>query len=771
MSKKIKAKVGLPDDPKIVELEIADRELPVWDLDYKPSLVGKDIPRMDGQDKVLGRAKYTYDVGPQDLPGLLYGKILRSVYPHARVESIDASKALALPGVKAVITLDKGEGFNAEQLLSVMSEDPNRPPAGRTVLFQGEEIAAVAAESEEIAEDALKLFEVKYRRLPFVVDHEEAMRPSAPRVHKGETTNLAGGKPEVKEQGNVAQAFKDPDLVIYEGTFRTPVVLHNCLETHGCVAKWEGDKLKVWASTQGVFGFRDDLAKIFNIPAHNVQVMTEHMGGGFGSKFGAMQYGPLAVALAKKSGRPVKLMYDRHEENLASGNRPSATMHIKIAAKKDGTLHAIDFQSYGTAGVGTGAGTSGPIWMTYKCPNVRTEEGDVFTNAGFGMPFRAPGFPQGSFALDQAMDELAGMLNLDPLDFRRKNFVGQPYLPLEIMYKLGAEKIGWNQRNARAGAGTGLVKRGIGMATGVWGNYGEPPAQAMVRIHPDGTIEAVIGTQDIGTGTRTIVGVIAAEELGVPLETVKVNIGDTTSGLTSPASGGSMTLTSIGPAVRQAAFDAKQKLFKLAAPALKTQPEELESRDGKIFVKSNPARSLPWARVAAKMGTTPIAGHGEREQNLKGYDQPAWAVQFVDVSVDTETGLVKVNKVVSVAESGRVIDRLTFESQVNGGTIMGLSYGLLERRTMDRLEGRVMNPNLEDYKILGPQEMPEIEAVIIDDVTPYNSLGSKGLGEPPVVPTAAALANAVANALGVRLFELPLTPDHVLDALTAQKEG
>ncbi len=767
--KKVKAKIGLAEAPQVVELEIPEQDLPVWDLDAKLAVVGKRVPRIEASEKVTGQAKYTLDYTPNDLPGLLYGRILRSPFPHARVERIDASKAAQLPGVKAVILFDKGEGFNPVDLLSVMSSGPVAEPNDRVVTFAGEEIAAVAAESESIAEDALELIDVKYRRLPHVVDHEEAAKPGAPVVHRGMSDNLRKSEPRVR--GNIEQGYREAEVVL-ERTYRVPVLLHNSPECHVAVAKWEANKLTVWASTQGVNGFRYELAKMFKMPPADIRVITQHMGGGFGSKFGMQAYGAITAALAQKAGAPVKLGYDRHEENLAAGNRPNATIWVKVGAMKDGTLTALESRSYGTAGVGWDAGVTPMMAIVYKCPNIRLEDIDVSTHAGQGMPMRAPGFPQGSFALESTLDKLAAELKKDPLDLRRKNFLDQPLLALDKMYVIGAEKIGWARRAELAPRSASPIKRGIGMGTAVWPNYSGPPALSRVTIHPDGSVEAAIAVQDLGTGTRTLIAMVAAEELGLPVEAIRVTMGDTSLELIAPDSGGSMTALSITPAIRAAAADAKAALFKRLAPALKAKPEDLVLEAGKVFPRAHPQKSLTWSQATAKLGATPVMGKGERQPNLEPYAGiPLWGAQFAEVEVDTETGLVRVLKIVAVHDAGRALNPAMFERQVNGGVMMGLGYALLERRTMDDLEGRVMNPNLEDYKILGPFELPEIETVIVEPITPMNNIGAKGLGEPPTVPTAAAVANAVAHALGLRITELPLSPDRILAALEARKEA
>jgi len=767
--KRIKAKVGLKERPQVVEIEVPEQDLPVWDLDAKLSVVGKRVLRVEGPEKVTGEAKYTLDYTPKDLPGLLYGRILHSPFPHARIEKIDASKALALPGVKAVLLFDKGEWFNPNEVLKVASEGPVSAPADRVVTYEGDPLAAVAAQSEQIADDAVDLIEVKYRRLPHVVDHEEARQPNAPLVHKGTKGNTVSGDPFVR--GDVEQGFKEAEVVI-ERTLRVPVLLHNSPECHVAVAHWEGGKLTVWASTQGINGFRDELAKTFKLDPANVRVITQHMGGGFGSKFGMQAYGAMAAALAKQAAAPVKLGYDRHQENLTAGNRPNATMWVKLGAKKDGTLTALHCRSYGTAGIGRDAGVTYLMSLAYKVPHLRLEDSDVFTHAGYGMPMRAPGFPQGSYALESVMDDLAAELKLDPLELRRKNFVDQPLLALDEMYRIGAEKIAWNRRNELGPKGDSPLKRGLGMGTAVWPNYSGPPARSRVTIAPDGSVESAMAVQDLGTGTRTVVAMVTAEELGLPAEAVKVNMGDTSLELIAPDSGGSVTALSIAPAIRAAAADAKRQLFERCAAAFNAQPEDLAAGEGKIFVRHDPQKFLTWQQAAARLGTTAVVGRGERLPNVEPYANfPLWGAQFAEVEVDTETGQVRVVKIVAVHEAGRALNPAMFESQIYGGVMMGAGYALLERRTMDKPEGRVVNPNLEDYKMIGPEELPEIETVIVEPITPMNNVGGKGLGEPPTVPTAAAIANAVAHALGFRIYELPLSPDRVLDALEARKEA
>jgi CO/xanthine dehydrogenase Mo-binding subunit len=764
-------KIRIGHDGKVEEIpiEVPEAEPQIWDGAARLGIVGKPMPRLDGAVKVTGAARYTYDI---NLPGMLHGRILRSPHPHARILGIDTSKAAKLPGVRAVVTFEAPDFFAAlgetdEAGNPIEGEGQGAAEKTRRVLFAGEEIAAVAATTAEIAEDALDRIEARFEPLPHVVDLEEARRPDAPKVFPDGNAR----PPAVRERGNVEAGFREAEVVV-EGTYRTPVALHNALETHGAVARWEGGKLTVWASTQGVFGFRDDLAKFFKIPSRDVRVISEYLGGGFGAKFGAGVTGVVAALLARKAQAPVKLMLDRQEENLATGNRPDSAQWIKIGARRDGKLTAISLKSYGTGGIAGGAGVSGPVRMIYACPNVKTEEQDVHTHAGFAMPFRAPGFPQGSFALESALDELADRIGMDPLELRKVNYVDKPAKALMTQYDLAAREIGWTRRKrpeGAASAGEG-VRRGLGMGTAAWGMYGGPPADATVTIHSDGKVECVCGTQDIGTGTRTAMAIVTAEVLGIKPDQVKVVLGDTGTGMYSPASGGSVTLTSILPAIRAAAEGARDKLLKAVAPTMGTGPEDLVLSDGQVRARDG-GRSIPLSQAASRLKTAVISSQASRAENYKGVGIESYGAQFAEVEVDTATGRVRVLRITAAHDAGRLINRLAFESQVNGGVIMGLSYALLEQRIMDRPTGIVMNPNLEDYKIAGTLEMPEIVPIVVEVFDAANNVGVKGLGEPPIVPTAAAIANAVSNAIGRRVRELPITPDRVLALLSETKES
>ena len=735
--KKIKITTRQQGETKETWVEVPDTGIEGWGDVSRMEHIGKSLPRIDGVDKVTGRAKYTHDL---KFPGMLYGKILRSAHPRARVVRIDARKAAVLPGVKAILLPDDPD---AENLFR------------KECRYAGQEVAAVAAISPDIAEDALRLIEVEYSAQPFVVDVEKAMAPDAAQVHHDR-----GNKSDkrVNEQGDVDAGFAESDVTV-KATYRNEVQSHISLETHGSVARWDGDRLTAWVSTQGISSVQGGLARFFGMPAANVRVIKEHMGGGFGSKLGPRPEYAVCALLAKKTGATVKLMLSRKEEHLTTGNRPSAIQQVQIGAKQDGTLVAYRRYNYGTGGIAGYAGIPGQPYV-YEVPNYRVEQVDVFTNAGPQAAQRAPGHPQAAFAMESVMDELAYKLEMDPMALRQKN---DPSEVRRKMVEMGAEKIGWNRRNNTPGAGSGTKMRGIGMGSGRWDVVGNRSG-AEVVIHPDGSVEVRCGTQDLGTGTRTVIAIIAAEEFGLKPEDIVVRIGDTRYP-PSAMSGGSMTCASVSPAVKTTAMMAKMKLFDVIAPDFGVTPHDLEARDGGVYVKTDSSKSIPWKQAAAQLGDEPLTVQG---QWVPGYsDSGVASTQFAEVEVDTETGVVRVLKVVAVNNSGLIMNRLTWESQVNGGVLMGVGYALYEERIMDPETGYMVNPNMEAYRVVGATEVPEIEVLSYDEP----ERGVIGIGEPPVIPTAGAIANAIYNACGARVRETPITPDKVLAALADRKEG
>ncbi len=510
-----------------------------------------------------------------------------------------------------------------------------------------------------------------------------------------------------------------------EATYVTQVQVHSALEPHGLVAQWEGENLNVWASTQAIFVARDELAETLKIPASRVRVVTEYMGGGFGAKFGPRIEGVAAAKLAREAGAPVKLFLDRKEEQTAGGNRPSSIQTIKAGATKDGKLKALHLVVHGTGGTNGGTGTSGPAKNIYEVPNLKIEEYDVFTNAGPSAAFRAPGHPQGAFALEATMDALARKLGMDPLEFRMKN---DPSEVRREEFRIGAEKIGWKTRDSRRATKDPAIVRGVGMGAAVWYNTGNPGPRATVTLNRDGSAEVEHGVQDLGTGSRTMVAIVAAEELGLPLEKVSVRIGDTRMPF-GPSSGGSKTTPCSAPTIRRAAYQAKRGLAAAAAKEWKVPAESVAVDGG--FVGASGGKRISWVEACKLLPPSGVSATADRAENNEG----AWkrfvaGAQFAEVEVDTETGKVRVDRVVAVHDCGLAVNALTTESQIQGGVIQGVSYALFEDRVLDPSSGRMLNPNVEEYKIAGSLDCPDIETVLVPVWEGVNNTQSTGIGEP-----------------------------------------
>jgi xanthine dehydrogenase YagR molybdenum-binding subunit len=704
-----------------------------------PRLIGSKVPRLDGLLKASGKAKYPSDVRPE---GTLFAVLLYSPHAHAKVKSIDISAAEKLPGVKAVTAIAK---------------------EGTTLRYQGDDVAAAAAETEGQARDAVRAIKVEYEVLPHVVTETQAMAPGAPEVFKG--GNVRKGRAQTR--GNPEEAMGKADVTI-EGIYTLPVVTHVCLESHGLTAKWDSpDKLTVWSSTQAVQVVAGELADAFNIPVANVTVLTDFMGAGFGSKFGADVWGRTAAELAKKTGRPVKLFLDRVQEHLAAGNRPSASGKIKLGATKDGKIVSMIAETHGTGG--SRGGSMFPLPYVYGVPASSRAHSEVFVNCGGARAMRAPGHPQGCALMEAAMDDLADKLGIDPLEFRIKNLsAGDFRTPIyEGEVKMGAELIGWRgKRKPRGSNGGGPIRHGLGMALHQWGGGGTQDKKVNCTINPDGSVELKAATQDIGTGARTVLAIIAAEVFGLNPTDIVSNIGNSTFPPGQP-SGGSTTTPSMAPPCLDAATKARDAMFKKIAPTVGAAPEDLVLKGGQLYVKGEP--TMGWKDACRKLGMASISETGGAAEGLASVG--VGGCQFAEVAVDIETGVVRVKKIVAIQDSGLIIDRLTWESQVYGGVIMGLNYGLFEERIMDTQTGVMLNPDLELYKLAGASDIPEI-VVRAYEPPDQKARGVIGVGEPPTISTAAAIANAVTNAIGVRVPEWPMTPRNVLNALaTASKEG
>jgi len=741
-TRKVDLRIGSGDVTKDVSVTIDEAAATPWGSDAKLVVVGTDVTRVDGAAKASGAAKFTYDVSR---PGLAYAKAARSPYAHARVKSIGLDAVKAMPGVLAAISLDR-----------------------KVVTFAGAPVAAICAETEAQLDDALAALKVEYEVLPHVVDATEAQAEGAPRVNEG--------KPNAAEPGGGRRGgpVGDPDAALaaaeakVSAEYRTSVQTHTCLETHGSLAEFDaaGD-LTVWCSTQGTMSVRNDAAQVGNLPVSKVRVITEFMGGGFGSKFGLDVCDRIAIQMAKATGRPVRYMNDRREEHLTGGNRPDSVQKLTLGGRRDGTLTVLTGTCYGTPGNGQGGADAANSGL-YDIPNRKIDQYGVSTHTAIGKAFRAPGHPQGVFALESLVDEFATAIRMDPLDVRRLNDK-HPVRRLE--WPIGAKRIGWAENRRKVpGSDKGPVKRGLGCAGGTWGNFGGGSWRIDVSVARDGSVVVTSGVQDLGTGTKTVLAAIVAEELGIGIADVTVRIGDTRYP-DGPGSGGSVTVTAIAPAAREAGMHARQGVAAGVAKEWGVDPSDISFSGGRLTAKGVDA-STTFAKACSALGPEGLAVSGTRPKDFgEMFAGSNGGCQFADVTVDVETGVIRVNRVVAVHDAGRIVVPLLARSQVNGGVIQGVSFALFEERRLDRAQGDMVNPTLDTYRICGMADCPEIDVVLMPGSNGKNNAGTMGLGEPATVPTAAAVANAVFNAIGVRVRELPMTPVRVLAALAAAKGG
>lgn len=749
-----KVEVEGREETKIVELPSLEPE--PWTEAAKMAVVGTRVPRVDALEKVTGRARYTADERP---PGVLHAVIVRSPIARGRVVRLDLTRALASPGVRGALTRDD---VPEVKLDGVQLFDP-------VIGYVNHPIAAICADSIDAANRALALVELETHEEPNATTSERSLATGAPAVRpKG---NAPRNMPRVASRGDVDAGLRDAEVTISR-EYRTPTALHTALEPHGAVADWIGNHLSVWESTQGIFNTRADLAKNLKMPLSRVRVMKNYMGGGFGAKNGAPHSTYIAALLSRKLNVPVSCMLDREGEQSDAGNRPSTIQRVTLGAKRDGTLTAIVVDAIINLGIGGWLGGPGRIYHEiYRCPNVRSSEMFVYTNAGAMASFRAPGSAEGAFGLECAMDALARELVMDPLELRRHNYADndqekqRPYSQkrLNDCYDEGARHFGWGKPSSKPASSS--LRRGVGMASITWGAGGGPPAYANVRLNRDGSIDVLTGSQDLGTGSRTILAQIAAEQLGARAEDVRTVLGDTERLPYAPNSWGSITTASVGPAIRVAAEEARRVLFDAAAAMLDVGPETLESSASVIRVRGS-AKSMSFEAVCGKLGDVMISGHGSRGPNPPNTAISAFGAQFAEVEVDVDTGQVRVLRIVSAHDSGRIINPTLATSQVEGGVIQGLGYALFEERVLDERSGVPLNPTMHDYKIPTMADIPKIDTIFVGraDVV-ANHTGAKGLSEPPIIGVAPAIANAVANAIGAEVTEIPLTPWRVLAAL------
>ncbi|HSK64324.1 MAG TPA: xanthine dehydrogenase family protein molybdopterin-binding subunit [Pyrinomonadaceae bacterium] len=706
---------------QMVEIEVDDDAGPGWGPNDKHTLLNHRLTRVDGAVKVSGAARYTYD---QRLPGMLYGRILRCPHGHARVTKLDTEAAAKIPGVKAIV-----QGPLTE------------------LRFAGAPVAAVAATTPEIAGDALRAIKVTYEALPHVVHAEQATRADAPKVVAEENNVQEKAKNGDEQKANAAFAAAE---AIVEEEYITPRVHHACLETHGMVVDYRGgDTATIYASTQGTFTIPADAAKELGLQQSAVVSVVEHMGGGFGSKFGIGVEGMFACRLSKQTKAPVKLMLTRYDEFVMAGNRSGSRQKLKAGVKNDGTIVALHARQYRLGGIGQGSQAGQPY--IYSMGDTYREIYALHTNEDSSIAMRAPGHPQASFAVESLVDELAHKIKMDPVEFRKKNLRDEVY---HRQLDRGAKEIGWSGRNPIAGGNPGPRKRGMGCAVGIWGGGGNNQCKVDVSVARDGSVLVAVGTQDLGTGTRTYTRAIVAEELGLGMKDIKEQIGSSKLGAANP-SGGSTTAASLAPSVKDASIKARLLIAQRLAPMLgNAKPEEVVFSGRKV---SAGGKSLSWKQACAALPAAGVTAHGEWRADLQA--RGIHGVCFAEVEVDVETGHVKPIKMVHVQDCGLPLNRLALESQINGGMIQSLGMALWEERVMDAQLGLQLNPGFGDYKLPGCLEMPEFVPIIDDDDKREAVIG---MAEGCNIPAVGALANAVFNATGLRIRELPITPDKIL---------
>ncbi len=709
--------------------------------------VGQKVPRIDALERIRGQARYTADI---QLPGMLHTAVLRSPYARARVTRIDLEPARRSEGVRAVVGPDD---------LELLTAEPG---------YVGQAVAAVAADTMSRAQAGVAAIKVEWEALAPLLDPDEAVRQES----------FTNDGRESYERGDYERGLAEADVVV-EAEYRTQVVLHNSLETHQAICHWEEDGITVYISTQYIWGVRRDMAEHLGLPPDKVRVVCNAMGGGFGAKNGPGDYTKIAAELARRTNKPVRCALTRREESLAAGNRNATIQRLAIGVRSDGRLTALGGEFVNAVGFsGWSMTTEGPMQMLYACDNVRTANYGAKLNTPPNAAFRAPGFVEGTFGLECLLDEAAAKLDLDPLELRKRNYAGsdllddRPFSSKNLAECYRRAEPHWARRNEVRARSHGSWKHGIGLASQIWYGGGGPPSYAWIRLGADGRAQVVTAMQDIGTGTRTAMAQIAAEELGIPVDRVQVSLGDSARGPFASVSAGSSTVPSMGPAVRAAAADVKRQLLEIAAQRHHLEERVLDLKDSRIV--SADGGSWPLEEITGLLDDAQILGQGARGPNPTGMRVLTFGVQVAEVAVDVETGEVRVDKIVAIHDVGRVINRLGAESQVEGGIIQGIGHTLSEERIVDPATGSILTRTLDAYRMPTIADVPEIVTELIDVPDPHlTNLGSKGLGEPPIIPTAAAIANAIRDATGANVRSLPITREEMLRALreAAEKKG
>lgn len=741
--------------------------------------IGKPLPRVEAADKVTGRTRYAADMS---LPGMLYAKVLRCPHPHARIVSVDASMAEELPGVHAVLTGRDVEGVYIGKNVRDMPV-----LAWERARYVGEPVAAVAAETLDVAQEALGLIDVKYAELSAVTDPIEAMRPGSPRVHDDPSRyknavpltegfiNLQSLK--VWEHGELDRAFANAERV-FEHTFRTQLTHHGYLEPHACVVSIVPQgKIEIWASNKGPFALRDGLAQDLGIEPERIKVQVMAVGGDFGGKASLIDV-PICYFLAKRAGRPVKLVLTYTEELMASSHRHPSVTTLRTGVKRDGTLCAMDVKvvlsggAYAAFKWAPGGTVMGPRQAagSYRVPAIRVENYCVYTNHVPSTQVRAPGCPQTIFAVESHFDIIARELGLDPVEFRLRNLLedgepnplGQRWEDIRAKETLrrAVAASGWGRPKLSRYYGRGVAMYERGVASG--------KSSAKITLGPAGSLTVFTGVPDVGPGTHTVIQQIVAEALGVPVSEVAVKVGDTDTVPYDSGVGGSKATYTAGYAAYRAACEVRDKLAAALARRWKCNPEEVSHRDGSFI---GPKRLKASFRDASQLVVEESGGSFSHVVVLEPSGQPSvtsFSAQVAEVVVDPETGAVKLRKLTTAHDAGTVLNRITYQGQIDGGVIHGVGFALMEETPL--VEGRIVATNLGDFKIPTIKDVPDLTSLILESATGPLPYQGKAIGENANVPTAVAIANAVADATGVRLFKLPITAEELCRALRKEAD-
>lgn len=721
-----------------------------WPAQGTTALIGKQIDRVDGPDKATGAAKYTYDINP---PQTLIARALSCPHAHCTIKSIDITPAIGVPGVVNVHLLKK---------------------QGNEIRWQGDLLAVVAAETEGAAVEALNAIKVEYELLDVFVNEEDlkAAEAAGRTGTGGQNVQLDIEVDDDKTDAEFERLFKEceKDGAVVNGHYGIHMITHMCLEPHGSTCEWNGGKLTAHLSTQNVSGTSGQFAQPLGLTANDVTIHCDYMGGGFGSKFAADIWGVACATIAKETGRPVRLMLTREQELQNAGNRPSGFIDVRIGADKQGVVKVWDSHHWGTSGDGGGGVSQAVIPYVFNPPNRRRKQTTIKTNIAPSRAWRAPNHPQGCAITQVAYDDIAAKLGLDAYDVFLRNLktTGAKAPVYEEQMKIAARLMDWKAKWHPHGKGkvNGSKVSGLGMAIHTWGGGGHN-STCRVKVHPDGGVETFLASQDIGTGTRTVIAVVVAETFGLPVDAVKVNIGNSTYPQSGP-SGGSTTVGGVSESNRRASQDALVQLLEKAAPKLGVQAADLVAKGGKIQTKDG-QKSMSWKEACSLLGMSPLEVEGKFERgktstNLSSSNVAG--VQMAEVEVDKETGVVKMKKFVAVQDMGLIINRQAAQSQIHGAMIMGIAYSLFEEIITDPKTGAFLNADLDNYKLPRLGDIGELVVEFYEPADEYNR-GVVGLGEPPVISPGGAISNAICNALGFRVPVLPATPNRVLAALAA----